>query len=94
MLHAIIESYKKRLSDEKAAHERDVNAEKARSVQDHNSIVKEANEAINRTDARAEAAEAERQTDLNKNLLRITRERSNAKRGLQPKKSNCGYRFS
>lgn len=38
-------------------------------------------------------AEAERQTNLNRNLLRITRERANAKRGLQPKKEHIGYRF-
>lgn len=43
-----------------------------------------------------EAAEAEidRQKNLNRNLLRITRERANAKRGLQPKKEHSGYRFS
>ncbi len=39
-------------------------------------------------------AEAERQTNLNRNLLRITRERANAKRGLQPKKTHDGYRFT
>jgi len=39
-------------------------------------------------------AETERQTNLNNNLLRITRERANAKRGLQPKKSHSGYRFT
>lgn len=45
---------------------------------------------------RVEVAEAERdrQTNLNNNLLRITRERANAKRGLQPKKEHHGYRFS
>ena len=45
---------------------------------------------------RIEVAEAERdrQTNLNNNLLRITRERANAKRGLQPKKEHHGYRFS
>lgn len=39
-------------------------------------------------------AEAERQANLNRNLLRITRERANAKRGLQPKKTHDGYRFT
>lgn len=39
-------------------------------------------------------AERDRQTNLNNNLLRITRERANAKRGLQPKKEHHGYRFS
>jgi len=39
-------------------------------------------------------AERDRQTNLNNNLLRITRERANSKRGLQPKKEHHGYRFS
>ena len=45
---------------------------------------------------RIEVAEAERdrQTNLNNNLLRISKERANAKRGLQPKKEHHGYRFS
>lgn len=45
---------------------------------------------------RMEAAEAEaqKQANLNNNLLRITRERANSKRGLQPKKEHHGYRFS
>lgn len=51
-----------------------------------------------KTKATQEVAEAEaerdRQTNLNKNLLRITRERANARRGLQPKKEHHGYRFS
>lgn len=44
---------------------------------------------------RVEIAEAERdrQTNLNNNLLRISKERANAKRGLQPKKEHHGYRF-
>ncbi len=37
--------------------------------------------------------EVERQMGLNENLLRITRERVNAKRGLQPKKKHLGYRY-
>ncbi len=42
----------------------------------------------------AAESEAERQTNLNRNLLRITRERANAKRGLQPKRTHSGYRFT
>lgn len=38
-------------------------------------------------------AEARRQTDLNRNLLRIAKERANAQRGLKPKKVHDGYRF-
>ncbi len=37
--------------------------------------------------------EVERQKELNQNLLRICRERSNASRGLQPKKRHNGYMF-
>lgn len=36
-------------------------------------------------------AEIERLNDLNKNLLRINKERANAKRGLKPKKVHHGY---
>lgn len=39
-------------------------------------------------------AERDRQRNLNSNLIRITRERANARRGLQPKKEHHGYRFS
>ena len=42
----------------------------------------------------AAEAEAEKQANLNRNLLRITRERANSKRGLQPKKEHSGYRFA
>ena len=34
-----------------------------------------------------------RQKNLNDNLLRIAKERANAKRGLQPKKKHTGYRY-
>lgn len=37
--------------------------------------------------------ELNRQIRLNQNLLRISKERANAKRGLQPKKTHSGYRF-
>lgn len=36
-------------------------------------------------------AEIDRLNDLNKNLLRISKERANAKRGLKPKKIHHGY---
>ncbi len=38
-------------------------------------------------------SEVVRQKGLNENLLRISRERSNARRGLQPKKKHSGYRY-
>lgn len=42
------------------------------------------------------AAEEEvtRQQDLNDNLLRISKERANAQRGLQPKRKHNGYRYA
>lgn len=90
-----IESYKRKLSEEQEAHQIDVRAEKIKSKQDHDGIVDKANEAIKKATERASIAEAEaeRQKNLNKNLLRIARERANSKRGIQPKKSH-GYRFS
>ena len=64
-----------------------------------NDAIREANDnatvQIEQMRVRMESAEAEaeRQTNLNRNLLRITRERANSKRGLQPKKEHSGYRF-
>ena len=64
-----------------------------------NAAIREANDnataQIEQMRVRMESAEAEaeRQTNLNRNLLRITRERANSKRGLQPKKEHSGYRF-
>ena len=79
----------KEANDYKAAAESQASADIA-------DIRKKASEKILELCMRAEKAEAEaeRQMDLNKNLLRITRERANAKRGLQPKKKHPGYRFS
>lgn len=65
-----------------------------------NASIRNANEnaaeQIEQMRIRMEAAEeeAERQANLNRNLLRITKERANAKRGLQPKKTHDGYRFT
>jgi len=95
-LLSTIASYKKKLSEEQTAHQKDVNAEKKKSVEANNTVVDKVNEAMKKATERVAIAEAEaeRQKNLNKNLLRIARERANAKRGLQPKKSHCGYRFS
>lgn len=38
--------------------------------------------------------ELKKQSGLNQSLLRIMKERANAKRGLQPKKKRSGYRFA
>lgn len=61
------------------------------SLEDYKSLCSERDQAIS-VKEKAEA-EARRQTDLNRNLLRIAKERVNAKRGLKPKKSHNGYRF-
>lgn len=80
--------------------ERDAQDFKRRAEQEANASVREARNAaaaqIAQMQSRVDAAEAEteRQSNLNRNLLRITRERANAKRGLQPKKTHSGYRFS
>ena len=54
-----------------------------------NKIVEEKNAQLKQM-----TAAFEKTTGLNKNLLRITREKANARRGLQPKKTSTGYRFS
>lgn len=98
-----LSSLRRQLLDEKAAHQRDVKDINARAVRYKSKADAEAQRKVDdalsqiaRANARAEAAEAEkqRQANLNNNLLRITRERANAKRGLQPKKEHSGYRFS
>ncbi len=83
------------LNTEKRAHTKDVTDEKNKSIQDKNIVVNESNEAINRANLRAETAEAEarRQAELNKNLIRISKEKNNAARRLQPKKTHSGYRY-
>ena len=72
---------------EKKKMEADANVSKAQE---------EASEKIKTMEAQVEKAEAEakRQAELNRNLLRITRERANAKRGLRPKKNHSGYRIA
>lgn len=43
------------------------------------------------TELDAKIEECENLEELNKNLLRISKERSNAERGLRPKKQHTGY---
>ena len=68
---------------------------KAEAAAKVNKVNEEASEKINEMEAQAIEAkeEAERQKELNRNLLRIARERANSKRGLSPKKKHCGYRI-
>ena len=74
----------------------DVKKIKEHAVDNMLKAEKAANERVADANAKVAAAEAERdrQASLNTNLLRIIRERANAKRGLQPKKKHPGYRFS
>jgi len=89
-------SLKSQLDEEKTAHTNDVNEINRKAVAYKKKVEEDAQAVKNTAEKRVAAAEAEteRQTNLNKNLLRITRERANAKRGLQPKRSHSGYRFS
>ena len=91
-----LNAYKKKLSKEETAHQKDVKDINDAAVAYKNKANAEAQAKVDAAEARANAAEAERdrQTNLNANLLRITKERANAKRGLQPKKSHSGYRFT
>ncbi len=89
-------SYKKQLEDEKTAHTKEVKEINNKAVAYKKKADEDAQAVKDDAERKVAAAEAEteRQTNLNKNLLRITRERANAKRGLQPKRSHSGYRFS
>lgn len=84
------------LSEEQSAHKRDVDDINRRAVAYKQKADEDAQAVKNAANQRVAVAEAERdrQTNLNNNLLRISKERANAKRGLQPKKEHHGYRFS
>lgn len=89
-------SLQSQLADEQSAHKRDVDDITARANAYKKNADKAAQEEVDEARQKVAEAEAERdrQTNLNNNLLRITRERANSKRGLQPKKEHHGYRFS
>ena len=98
-----VRNLQSQLSSERQEHEREVDnvrsdaaRYKKRLLANFNKKVDEMNERIHSADVKIASAvnEAQRQTDLNYNLLRISKERANAKRGLQPKKKHSGYRFS
>ena len=91
-----ISKLKKALSKEKKAREAEVQEINAKAVAYKRNADEEAenvkNEALQKV--RAAKEELAQQKKLNDNLLRISKERANAKRGLQPKKEHCGYRFN
>lgn len=97
-----IAELKRQLQDEQASHKRDVEAIKTKAVQYKKNADLEAEKRINQAREALEAANEQRndaeialsrEIRMNDNLLRIAKERANAKRGMQPKKQRSGYRF-
>ncbi len=95
LLHNI-HSLESKLSNEVTNHKDDVSEINRKAADYKQRVDEEAQNVRAAAEERVRIAEEERdrQSNLNKNLLRITRERANAKRGLQPKREHCGYRFS
>ncbi len=95
-----VQDLKRSLEEEKASRESDTEnckSQTKKAVLDAKSTVRaEYDRILKEKDARIENTEAEldQSNRLKNSLLRITREQANAKRGLQPKKSHTGYRFS
>lgn len=73
---------------EKKAHKEEVETVRKIAEEKVDSIKRTA-----QTDISAVQMDLDKQTRLNNNLLRIMKERSNAARGMQPKKKKSGYRF-
>lgn len=97
-----IAELKRQLQAEQASHKQDVEEIRAKAVQykkfadsEAEEKLRQAREALETANEQKEAAESalNREIRLNDNLLRITKERANAKRGMQPKKQRSGYRF-
>lgn len=98
-----IENLNIQISNERVAHQQEIKKAQAEAVQYKKKADAEAARTMSvafgkvaaaETQIEAAKMETQRQTNLNNNLLRIMRERANAKRGLQPKKTHSGYRFS
>ncbi len=91
-----IRSLESKLSNEVTNHKDDVSEINRQAATYKQRVDEEIQNVRAAAEERVRIAEEERdrQSNLNKNLLRITRERANAKRGLQPKKEHHGYRFS
>lgn len=97
-----IAELKRQLQAEQASHKRDVDEIKTKAVQYKKNVDSEAEKRINQAREALEAANEQkdaaeialsREIRMNDNLLRISKERANAKRGMQPKKQRSGYRF-
>lgn len=84
---------------EKSARERDVAKAKEDAEAYKRQADAEALEKINSIKRTAKASiaivqtELDKKNDLNNHLFQIVKERSNASRGMQPKKERSGYRF-
>ena len=83
-----ISSLKARLSVEQRRRESD-KSEYERRLRDSEQKIREMRDQFF-----AAEEEINRQRDLNDNLLRISKERANAQRGLQPKRKHNGYRYA
>lgn len=99
MLEHNHDAYKNQLEIEKVRHQEDIekarrDAEEYKKQADKDALekIRVANQVA---DKKIESIKLElnKQIELNDNLLRIMKERANAKRGLQPKKKRSGYRF-
>lgn len=100
-MHEIAE-LKRQLQAEQVSHKRDVEEIKTKAVQYKKNADLEAEKRINQVREAMKAANEQRETAeialkkeirMNDNLLRIAKERANAKRRMQPKKQRSGYRF-
>ena len=85
--------YKAKLENERDEHKIDIKEEKAKYERYKEELEQETQKKINEAVARAEQAEEEAryQTELNKTLLEISKNRANADRKLRPKKEHSGY---
>lgn len=85
---------KEQIDSLKEVHASEMNALKEKAINYKKKTDKAASEKVAEAKKKVKTAEeeAERQRNLNQNLLRISRERANAERGLQPKKTHKGYR--
>lgn len=95
-LQAEIASCREKLLQEQSDHRKQVEAIWNEAEDRIKEVETDAGKKLQVVEKRLEEAEteAEREKVLNENLIRIMKERANAKRGMQPKKKNPGYRIA
>lgn len=95
-LQAEIASCREKLLQEQSDHRKQVEAIWNEAEDRIKEVETDAGKKLQAVEKRLEEAEteAEREKELNENLIRIMKERANAKRGMQPKKKNPGYRIA